>query len=90
MADIGLHGLGWSDQTALDFMEHALGAPAYFATFEADIASIKAHPAQRCAEALIAYALAKAAKNAGNIKKFHQQILARGSLQISQVPNGFD
>ena len=90
MADIGLHGLGWSDQAARDFMAQRLGSPAYFATFEADIASIKAHPAQRCAEALTAYALAEAAKNGGGIRKFHQQILACGSLQISQISNGFD
>ena len=85
MADIGMHGFGWSDLAGRDLMAQTLGAPAYFINFEADIASIRAHPAQRCAEVLTAYALRAAAKRCVNIRRFHQRILAGGSLQISQL-----
>lgn len=88
LADLGIHGRGWTLAEARARLEAWQGEPAYFAPFDADLARIAAEPGVRAAEALAWLTLAdRAARLRGLASaRFHAAVLAGGRKRLEQLP----
>ena len=86
-ADIGIHVHCWSIDEAHARLIECQGVPAYFASFETDLARIAAEPATRTAEMLFALAIEDGAraKRGAALIAFHQAMLVDGRMRSDEI-----
>jgi len=85
--DLGVHRQRWSIDQARARLDQWQGVPAYFATFDADVARIVKEPGVRAAEALAWLALVDRAPRAPAARRrWHGAVLANGRKRLEQLP----
>ncbi|MBR0550904.1 DUF885 family protein [Stakelama marina] len=85
LADTGIHHHGWTRQYAVAKLRDLQGKGVIFAPIEDDVARICLEPGIRAAEFLMADRLAALRHDAGDVRTFHDAVLAPGSLPLRLV-----
>ena len=87
LVDIALHGRGEDMAQARHRMIRSMGEPAYFASFDDDLARIAREPALRAAEAWLALRLVRARpRQLWRWPDFHQSLLRSGRVRTEALP----
>ncbi|WNO54823.1 DUF885 family protein [Stakelama saccharophila] len=85
LADTGIHSRGWTQAQAIARLRDLQGEGVIFAPIEEDVARICLEPGIRSAEFLMAASLADLRDIAGDVRDFHDHVLAPGSLPLHLV-----
>lgn len=89
MADTGVHGLGWSEQQAIDAVREIQGEPVAFVSIEEDVARSITRPGAVAGHMLTAAALSRLREEARaalgprfSLAGFHDAVLRHGPLSV--------